>query len=63
MKAIPIEAVLDLATQIRARFKKEIGPEDVDDLKQKEPRLVQLMVDVDWILTNWAHNLVKANSK
>jgi hypothetical protein len=59
VKAIPIQEVLNLSTQIRARLKKEIGAEDLDDLKEKEPRLVQLAVDVDWILTDWARQVVK----
>ena len=60
VKAIPIQEVLNLSTQIRARLKKEAkGADLLEELKQKDPRLAQLIVDVDWILTNWGHQVVK----
>ncbi len=60
VKAIPIQAVLSLSIQIRDRLKKEANGADLlDELKQKEPRLAQLIVDVDWILTSWGHQVVK----
>ncbi len=60
VKAIPIQQVISLSTQIRERLKKEANGADLlDELKQKEPRLAQLIVDVDWILTCWGHQVVK----
>ncbi len=60
VKAIPIQAVISLSTQIRDRLKKEANGADLlDELKQKEPRLAQLIVDVDWILTSWGHQVVE----
>ena len=34
------------------------GPDLLDELKEKEPRLVQFMTDVDWIITHWQHGIV-----
>ncbi len=60
VKAIPIQQVLSLSTQIRDRLKKEAkGADLLEELKQKQPRLAQLIVDVDWILTCWGHQVVK----
>ncbi len=60
VKAIPIQQVLSLSTQIRERLKKETNGADLlEELKQKDPRLAQLIVDVDWILTSWGHQVVK----
>ena len=60
VKAIPIQEVLNVSTQIRARLKKEANGADLlEELKQKEPKLAQLIVDVDWILTSWGHQVVK----
>jgi hypothetical protein len=60
VKAIPIQKVVNLSTQIRTRLKKEANGEDLlEELKNKEPRLAQLIVDVDWILTSWGHKVVK----
>ncbi len=60
VKAIPIQQVISLSTQIRDRLKKEANGADLlDELKQREPRLAQLIVDVDWILTSWGHQVVK----
>jgi len=60
VKAIPIQEVLNLSTQIKARLKKEAnGPDLLDELKENEPRLAQLIVDVDWILTSWGHKVVR----
>jgi len=60
VKAVPIQEVLNLSTQIRSRLKKEAGgAEKLNELKETNPRLVQLMVDIDWILTSWGHQIVK----
>jgi hypothetical protein len=60
VKTVPIQEVLNLSTQIRGRLKKEAsGPEVLDELKKGNPRLVQLMIDIDWILTSWSHQIVK----
>ena len=59
VKAIPIQEVLELSTKIRARLKKELGPSELDQLKVKEPRLVQLAVDLDFIITSWSHQIMK----
>jgi hypothetical protein len=60
VRAVPIEEVLNLSTQIRGRLKKEAGgPDMLKELKETNPRLVQLMVDIDSILTSWGHQIVK----
>jgi hypothetical protein len=60
VKAISIQEVVNLSTQIRARLNKEAnGADPLEELKQKEPRLAQLIVDIDWILTSWGHQIVK----
>lgn len=60
VKAIPIQQVISLSTQIRERLKKEAnGPDLLDELKQNEPRLAQLIIDIGWILTKWGHETVK----
>jgi hypothetical protein len=59
-KAVSIQEVLNLSTQIRGRLKKEArGPNVLDELKETNPRLVQLMVDIDWIMTSWGHQIAK----
>jgi hypothetical protein len=58
--AIPVKEVANLILKIKERAKQEAnGPELLDELKVKEPRLVQFMTDVDWIITNWQHQMVK----
>ncbi len=58
--AIPSKEVANLISQIKERAKKEAnGPDLLDELKEKEPRLVQFMTDVDWIITDWQHRMVK----
>ena len=57
---IKIEDALDLAGRIRGRLRKEAnGPELVEELKEKNPRLAQVLVDVDWIITDWGHKLAR----
>jgi len=58
--AIPVKEVANLILKIKERVKKEAnGPDLMDELKEKEPRLVQFITDVDWIITNWQHQMVK----
>lgn len=60
-KAVPIQQVLNLSILIRQRLKKEAnGPDQLDELKVQNPRLAQLMVDIDWTITHWGHRLVRA---
>jgi len=63
-KAIPIQKVLELSILIRQRLKKEAnGPDQLDDLKVQNPRLAQLMVDIDWTLTHWGRRVVRGATK
>ena len=58
--AIPVKEVANLILKIKERAKREAnGPDLMDELKEKEPRLVQFITDVDWIITNWQHQMVK----
>jgi spore cortex formation protein SpoVR/YcgB (stage V sporulation) len=58
--AIPVKEVANLILKIKERVKKEAnGPDLMDELKEKEPRLVQFITDVDWIITNWQHQMVR----
>ena len=60
IKAIPVKDIANLILQIKERAKKEAnGPDVMDELKETEPRLVQFITDVDWIITNWQHQMVK----
>jgi hypothetical protein len=63
-KAIPFQEVLNLSIIIRQRLKKEAnGSDQLEELKATNPKLAQLMVDIDWTLTNWGHQVVKAAMK
>jgi hypothetical protein len=63
-KAIPFQEVLNLSIIIRQRLKKEAnGSDQLEKLKATNPKLAQLMVDIDWTLTNWGHQVVKAATK
>lgn len=60
VKAIPIQEVLNLSIIIRQRLKKEAnGQDQLEELNETNPRLVQLMVDIDWALTKWGHEIVR----
>ena len=62
--AIAADAVLDLATRIRGRLKKEARNQEVtEELAKSNPKLAQLVVDVDWILTDWAHKTVRKGAR
>ena len=57
--AIPVKEVANLILKIKERVKKEAnGPDLMDELKEKEPRLVQFITDVDWIITHWQRGIV-----
>lgn len=61
---ISFQEVLNLSIIIRQRLKKEAnGSDQLEELKATNPRLAQLMVDIDWTLTNWGHQVVKAATK
>lgn len=60
VKAVPFPEVLELSIIIRQRLIKEAnGPDQLEELKVTNPRLAQLIVDLDWALTNWGHQIVK----
>ena len=60
VKAIPFQEVLNLSIIIRQRLKKEArGSDQLEELKATNPKLAQLIVDIDWTLTNWGHQMVK----
>jgi len=61
---ISFQEVLNLSIIIRQRLKKEAnGSDQLEELKATNPKLAQLMVDIDWTLTNWGHQVVKAATK
>jgi len=61
---ISFQEVLNLSIIIRERLKKEAnGSDQLEELKATNPKLAQLMVDIDWTLTNWGHQVVKAATK
>jgi len=63
-KAIPFQEVLNLSINIRQRLKKEAnGFEQLEELKATNPKLAQLIVDLDWTLTNWGHQIVRVSTK
>jgi hypothetical protein len=63
-KAIPFQEVLNLSINIRKRLKKEAnGFEQLEELKTTNPKLAQLIVDLDWTLTNWGYQIVRASTK
>lgn len=60
VKAIQFQEVINLSIIIRQRLKKEAnGPDQLDELKVTNPKLAQLMVDIDWALTKWGHEIVR----
>jgi hypothetical protein len=62
--AIEAGAVLDLATRIRGRLQKEARNQEMaEELAKSNPKLAQLVVDVDWILTDWAHKTVRKGAR
>ena len=63
-KAIPFQEVLNLSIIIRQRLKQEAkGLDQLEELKTTNPKLAQLIVDIDWTLTNWGHRIVRASTK
>lgn len=63
VKAVPFPEVLKLSIIIRQRLKKEAnGPDQLEELRVTNPKLAQLIVDLDWTLTNWGHQIVKGVS-
>ena len=63
-KAIPFQEVLNLSIIIRQRLKREAnGPDQFEELKATNPQLAQLIVDLDWTLTNWGHQIVGTATK
>ena len=63
-KAIPLQEVLNLSIIIRQRLKREAsGPDQLEELKATNPKLMQLIVDLDWTLTNWGHQIIGTTTK
>ena len=60
VKAIQFQEVINLSIIIRQRLKREAnGPDQLEELKVTNPKLAQLIVDPDWALTNWGHQIVR----
>ena len=61
--AISFQKVLNLSVIIRQRLKKEAnGSDQLEKLKATNLKLAQLIVDIDWALTNWGHQVVRTTN-